>query len=204
MFANINKMMKGVINEGPSLLNGHIPAATLEGLTRGELFVPYSMLLQQIDKSIAEKGELEILALSYKADHSIVVKVRHAEFGEGTLDATPLDFDVTLKDATMCWKVEVAELKADSVKNKLLARVAQWFPQKVLEHLLDEKSVADGIKTKVEEGGMVEVEMTEYLQSLPLAKKKLPLINQSPLEWIRLSKLTAEPEGIRIRCGLMR
>ena len=105
--------------------------------------------------------------------------------------------------AMMLWQIEIGELKANSVKNKLLARIVEWFPERVLNHLLDEKSLGD-LETKVLEDNTVQVEMTRYVQNLPLAQKKLPIINQSPLAWINLSELSAGPEGLSIKCALKR
>lgn len=190
----------GRMQQGAALLEGVVPRATLEGLTRGELFIPYAALLAQLEERC--DATIEVLELSGAPAGALTVAVRHREYGEGTFCATPGAFEITLDEAAMDWRVEVVELKGNGVRNQLIAKIVEWFPQRVLLHLLDEATVGEGIRTTVDDDGRVRVELTEYLQNLPLAKRRLPIINQSPLAWVRLSALQAEADGLRVKCGL--
>ena len=201
MFNKIDGLLGQSLRDKTALLHGIIPAATLEGLRKGCLVVPYEVLLQQIDKKTND--ELTVSELRYLDEGRLLIAVRHETYGEAVIYAKPLEFSVTLEDAMMLWQIEIGELKANSVKNKLLARIVEWFPERVLNHLLDEKSLGD-LETKVLEDNTVQVEMTRYVQNLPLAQKKLPIINQSPLAWINLSELSAGPDGLSIKCALKR
>lgn len=199
VFKKRNGLLGHNLRDGSSLLHGIIPAATLEGLKKGCLVVPYDVLLHKIDEKIDD--DLKISELQYLEGGSLLLTVKHREYGEGVLRIRPLAFSVMLEDAMMTWQVDLVEIKAQGLKNKLLARVAEVFPQRVLQYLLEEKSGGD-IETKVRDDNTVQVEMTRYVQKLPLAQKRLPLINQSPLAWINLSELTLEPEGFSIKCSL--
>ncbi len=200
VFKKVDGLLGHNLRDGSSLLHGIIPAATLDGLKKGRLIVPYEVLLHKLDEKL-EDEDLTISELKYLEGGSLLLMVKHREYGEGVLQVRPLAFSVMLEDAMMTWQVDLLEIKGRGLKNKLLASVAEAFPQRVLQYLLEEKSIGD-IETKVRDNNTVQVEMTRYVQNLPLAQKKLPLINQSPLAWINLSELTLEPEGLSIKCSL--